>query len=105
VKSFREGEWRLCERPEWPDNQSHLNLVAWCWKKDKERYCIAVNLSVERSQARIRLPWDELTDKSWRLTDALKEEVFEREGNQMVDPGFYVDLLALGYHFFQINGG
>ena len=29
-KAFREGEWRLCERSGWPDNQSYKNLVAWC---------------------------------------------------------------------------
>jgi Alpha amylase, catalytic domain len=103
--AFREGEWRLCDRTGWPDNQSHLNLVAWCWKKDAERYCIVVNLSGQRSQARIRLPWGELTGKSWRLTDAFTEEAFERVGGEMVDPGFYVDLHAWGYHFFQFNRG
>ena len=102
--AFREGEWRLCDRAGWPDNQSYLNLVAWCWRKDAERYCIVVNLAGQRSQARIRLPWDDLTGKSWRLTDAFTEEVFEREGNEMINPGFYVDLLAWGYHFFQFNG-
>ena len=30
--ALRAGEWRLCERSGWPDNQSCLNLVAWCWR-------------------------------------------------------------------------
>ena len=102
---LHDGEWQLCERTGWPDNASYQNLVAWCWKKDVERYCIVVNLSGQRSQARIRLPWDELTGKSWRLTDVFTGEVFEREGGEMGDPGFYVDLLAWGYHFFQFNRG
>ena len=42
---FREGEWSLCERTGWPDNPSFLNLVAWSWRKDDERYLIVVNLS------------------------------------------------------------
>ena len=40
---FRNGEWRLCERSGWPDNQSCLNILAWCWVKDDERYLIVIN--------------------------------------------------------------
>ena len=32
---FRNGEWRLCERSGWPDNQSCQNILAWCWVKDR----------------------------------------------------------------------
>jgi hypothetical protein len=103
--AFREGEWRLCERNSWPDNQNYLNLVAWCWKKEGERILIVVNLSSQRSQARIRLPWDELTGKPWCLTDIFSEDVFDREGGEMRDPGFYVDLPAWGYHFLQFKRG
>jgi hypothetical protein len=101
--AFRDGEWHLCDRSGWPDNQNHLNLVAWCWKKEEERFLIGVNLSEQRSQARIRLPWDELTGKPWRLFDVFSGEVFERDGGEMRDPGFYVDLPAWGYHFFRFK--
>ena len=29
---LRNGQWRLCDRRGWPDNPSHLNIVAWCWE-------------------------------------------------------------------------
>ena len=29
TEALRDGEWRLCERSGWPDNQTFLNLVAW----------------------------------------------------------------------------
>ena len=48
---FRNGEWRLCERSGWPDNQSCLNMLAWCWVKDDERFLIVVNFSAGSSQA------------------------------------------------------
>jgi hypothetical protein len=102
---FRNGEWRLCERSGWPDNQSYLNLIAWCWRKDDHRYLIVVNLSGASAQALVRIPWDDVKGKSWQLTDVFSGDVHKREGNEMVDPGFYVDLLAWGYHFFQLNGG
>jgi glycosidase len=103
--AFRAGEWLLCERTGWPDNPSYLNLVAWCWRKAEEKHLIIVNLSETRSQARIPLPWDHLTGRSWRLTDALSGAVFDRDGDELRDPGLYVELEAWGYHFltFGVN--
>jgi hypothetical protein len=101
VPSFKEGEWRLCDRTGWPDNPSYLNLVSWCCKKGEERYLVAVNLSGRSSQARVRLPWDELAGQSWRLTDVFTERVYERDGDEMSDPGLYVDLPAWGFHFLK----
>ena len=28
---LRDGDWRLCDCTGWPDNDSHRQLVAWCW--------------------------------------------------------------------------
>ena len=98
VEGLHDGEWRLCERSGWPDNQSFLNLVAWTWRKGEEKYFIVVNLSGQRSQARIRLPWDELTGKSWKMTDLFTGEMCERNGDEMFHAGLYVDLPPWGYH-------
>jgi len=97
--AFQEGEWFLCQRTGWPDNSSCMNLVAWSWRKGGERHLIVVNLSDFRSQARVHLPWDDLAARSWRLTDALSAAVFERDGDEMVELGLYVDVEAWGYHF------
>ncbi len=98
---FRDGDWQLCGRSGWLDNQSYLNLVAWCWKKERDRYFIVINLSDQRSQGRVRLPWEELPDQSWSLTDVFTEEVYERDGREMCDLGLYIDLEPWGFHFFQ----
>ncbi|HYA02282.1 MAG TPA: alpha-amylase family glycosyl hydrolase [Syntrophobacteria bacterium] len=100
---FRDGDWRLCERSGWPDNATYLNLVVWCWRKGRERWLIAVNLSGFRSQARVRLSWHDLAGRTWRLTDAFHGEVYERDGNEMLDPGFYVDLKPWGFHCLRLR--
>jgi hypothetical protein len=100
--AFREGDWHLCEREGWPDNQSHLNLVAWCRRHGEERYLIVVSLSGHHSQALVRVPFDELGGRFWRLTDVLTGEEFERDGTQMLSPGLYVDLRAWGVHFLRL---
>ncbi|HYR02693.1 MAG TPA: alpha-amylase family glycosyl hydrolase [Syntrophobacteria bacterium] len=100
---FRNGQWRLCERSGWPNNQSCRNILAWCWAKDEERILIVVNFSDRASQTLIHVPWDELRGKAWRLTDALSGEVYERSGNKMRDSGLYVDLPPWGYHVFALG--
>jgi hypothetical protein len=101
---FRNGEWRLCERSGWPENQSHLNVLAWCWAKGDERYLVVVNFGQEASQARVHVPWDELRGKSWRLFDALSGEAYDRSGDEMRDAGLYVDLGPWQCHLFQVGG-
>ena len=98
---FRNGEWRLCERSGWPDNQSCQNILAWCWVKDDERYLIVVNFSGGTAQARVHVPWDELRGKTWRLDDVLSGESYDRSGDEMRDAGLYVDLGPWQCHLFQ----
>lgn len=95
---FREGHWQLCDRSGWPDNTSYLNLLAWCWRKGNERWLIVVNLSGFRSQACVRVPWDDLTRRTWWLSDAFSGEVYERGGNEMLATGLLVDLAPWGFH-------
>jgi hypothetical protein len=89
---FRNGEWRLCERSGWPDNQSCQSILSWCWAKDGERYLVVVHFEQGSAQARVHVPWDELRGKTWRLHDVLSDEVYERSGDEMRDTGLYVDL-------------
>ncbi len=98
---LREGAWQLCERTGWPDNNTYLNLVAWCWDLDEARYLVVINLSEYQSQARIQLPWNNLAGRAWRLTDVLSGDTFEREGDEMHVTGLYVDLPAWKFHFLR----
>jgi len=101
--ALRAGEWRLCERSGWPDNQSCLNLVAWCWRQADERRLIVVNLSEAPSQGLIRMPWDDLAGRSWRLTDVLTQSMYDRNGTDMHDAGLYVELNPWHVHFLAFS--
>jgi hypothetical protein len=100
-KDFREGKWRLCERTGWPDNQSHLNLVAWCVSTKRVRHLIVVNLSETPSQGRIPLPLEHLEGKQWRMTDAISGKVFHRNGDELRKAGLYVELDPWGFHLLK----
>jgi len=100
---FRDGEWKLCERIGWPDNQSCQNLVAWSWVKDEDRRLVVVNLSDSRSQARVQVPWKEVRGETWRLIDALLDASYDRDGEEMAASGLYVELQPWSYCFFQYH--
>jgi hypothetical protein len=100
---FRNGEWQLCERMGWPDNQSCLNILAWCWVRGDERYLVVINFDEGHSQALVPVPWDELKGRSWRLVDVLSDETFDRSGDEMSGPGLYVDLGPWKYHFLRLD--
>jgi hypothetical protein len=97
---FREGQWNLCDRSGWPDNASFQNLVAWCWLKDHERYLVIVNLSDSPVQAQVHVPWADEVGTQWRLRDVLSGAIYERDAEQMVSPGLYVELGPWSFHFF-----
>ncbi len=97
--AFRDGEWQLCERSGWPDNSSFLNLVAWCWMKGDARYLVIVNLSENKSDGQLRVPF--VAGKTWVLTDLMSGAVYERDAGEMLSPGLYVELGAWEYNLFQ----
>ena len=98
---FREGQWRLCERTGWPDNASYQYLVAWSWQKEDELFLIVVNLSDHPSQARIQVGWGDTGGRKWRLIDAPSGANYERDGDELLSPGLYVELGPWNYHFFE----
>ena len=99
--AFRKGKWNLCERTGWPDNSSFQHIVAWTWLDHDERYLIVVNLSDSTSQALVRVGWNDLAGRRWRLKDLMSGATYERHGSEMLSPGLYVELEPWGSHLLQ----
>ena len=102
-EGLRKGEWSLCGREGWPDNQSFRNLIAWCWVGDSARHLIIVNLSECAAQARIQVPGEEIPGRTWRLDDLLTGETWDRDGNEMGGEGLYIDLGPWCYNIFRLQ--
>ena len=102
-EGLRNGAWSLCEREGWPDNQSYLNIVAWCWAREGARHLIIVNLGDSPSQARVRVPGEGIGGKKWRLVDLLNGETWDRDGDEMGGAGLYFDLAPWGCNFFRLE--
>jgi glycosidase len=100
---FRAGQWRLCERSGWPDNQSCQNIVAWRWSKDEERYLIAVNLSDAPAQALVHVAWDDLAGHNWILRDKLSGVTYQPSGDDLQAAGLYIAMGPWSQYFFQCS--
>jgi hypothetical protein len=64
---------------------------------------IAVNYSPHPSQCYLSLPFDEIEDRSVRLQDALGPACYDREGNELLERGLYLDLQPWSYHVFGLE--
>ena len=85
------GQFKLSEPP--------------CLELDSQtdRYLIVINCSDSPAQGRVQAVGSEIRGKIWRLLDQFSSESYERDGDEMLDPGLYVDLLPWGYHFFRFE--
>ncbi|HET6869353.1 MAG TPA: alpha-amylase family glycosyl hydrolase [Solirubrobacteraceae bacterium] len=100
---LRGGHWQLCACEGWPDNDSARRLVAWCWSTEGSRHLVVVNLADGPAQARVRLPWTDLAERTWRLEDRLASQGFERGGDELAADGLYVALDGWGHHFLAFS--
>jgi hypothetical protein len=91
---LRRGEWRLLD--------TGGSLLAWAWHDGRPHHVVVVNLSGRPAQARVRLPWDELRGRGWRLADLLDGRSFDRGGEELAGAGLYVDLPAWGVHLLAV---
>ena len=98
---FKTGRWQLCSCTGWSDNSTFTNLLAWWWYNNDERYLVVVNYSAQPAQGNVHLPGNELRGSNWGLNDAITGVTFERNGDEMHDPGLYVSLGPWQNHFLR----
>jgi hypothetical protein len=100
---LRRGTWQLLDCEGWPDNRSYRDVVAWAWHDGEPHHLVVVNLGARPAQGRIALPWPQLRDRAWRLTDLMDGRTFDRSGDELVEPGLYVDLPSWGSHVLAVE--
>ena len=100
---FRKGEWRLCERTGWPDNQTCQSILSWCWDLEQERALVVVNASPGSAQALVHVPWYDLDGRTWRFDDRLDGRSYTRNGTEVRAVGLYVDLAPWQCHLFGVQ--
>ena len=102
---FRDGTWNLVEIvPAWQGNWTSDCFIAWVWQRDDgERRLVVVNYAGHQSQCYVRMPFANVIGKTVRLRDMMGPASFDRDGNDIVSRGLYLDLPPWGYHVFELT--
>ncbi|MDR3619349.1 MAG: alpha-amylase family glycosyl hydrolase [Paludisphaera borealis] len=101
----RDGQWRLLEcAAAWEGNWTNDCFIAFAWQgPDGERRLVVVNYADTPSQCYVRLPFEDLGGRTWRLRDRLGEAVYDRDGDGLQAQGLFLDLDRWGYHVFDLT--
>ncbi|SAL84386.1 Alpha-amylase precursor [Caballeronia terrestris] len=102
---FRDGTWTLLEsEPAWEGNWTWDCVIAWSWQRaDGERRLIAVNYAGNQSQCYLRIPFSDVNGRTVRLRDMMGTATFDRDGQDLVSRGLYLDLPPWSYHVFELT--
>ena len=103
--TFTGGRWQLADCVQaWDDNATWDGFLAWTWQgPGAHRAIVAVNYAAKRGQCYIRLPFDDLAGRVWRLSDLTRNACYERDGDALTSQGLFLDLPAWGYHVFDLK--
>lgn len=102
---LRCGRWTLREcRRAWAENASAEQFLAFSWEGPAgERLLIAVNYAPEQGQCYVGLPPEVFAGKSWTFRDLTGPFAYQRNSDDLVPHGLYLDLPPWGTHVFEVS--
>jgi glycosidase len=102
---FRDGQWQLCTgMPAWEGNNTWNSFLAFTWQKEGTNpVLIAVNYAPYNGQCFISLPFLDLREKYFQFKDLMSDSVYDRDRDDLLSRGLFLDLPAWGYHVFEIR--
>jgi hypothetical protein len=101
---FRDGAWGLLDCvPAWEGNWTSDCFIAGCWQRgDDERRLVVINYAGTHSQCYVRIPFLDRKARTVRLMDLMGPASFDRDGQDLVARGLYLDMPPWGYHVFEL---
>lgn len=101
----RDGRWQLLTYHQaWHDNFSNDQFIAFGWTgPGDETIIVAVNYAASPGQCYVQLPWNHLRGAKWRLQDLMNTASYDRQGDELVTKGLYLDVAPWQYHVFRLQ--
>lgn len=101
----REGEWQLLEcTPAWDGNWTWDGFICFAWHGSSGTpLIVVVNYASNQSQCYVHIPLDALRGKTIHLRDLMGPAAYDRDGDEILSRGLYLDLPAWGYHVFELT--
>jgi hypothetical protein len=102
---FRSGQWQLrnCVSA-WEGNGSSDAFIAFTWEVPTgKRALVVVNYAPFTSQCYVQLPIADMVSRTIRFNDLMSTASYDRDGNDLISRGLYLDIPAWGYHIFELE--
>jgi hypothetical protein len=64
---------------------------------------MVVNYSAYAGQCYLKIPFTDLSNQQWRFKDEMGNDVYERDGNDLLARGLYIDIAGWNYHLFDMQ--
>ena len=99
------GNWQLLNcTPAWEGNWTSDCFICFAWQSEGDPpLLVAVNYAPNHSQCYIRVPLGEIGGHAVRLQDLMSSAVYQRDGDELLSRGLYLDLPPWGYHVFELS--
>jgi hypothetical protein len=100
-----QADWRLLECvPAWDGNRTSEGFIAFAWQSPGgQRLLVTVNYAGNQGQCYVRMPFTDLAGRSVRFADLMGPASYDREGNDVLSRGLYLDLPPWTYHVFEVS--
>ncbi len=100
--TYRNGQWVVLDAQQaWEHNNTHHQLLAYCWRGENDVRLVVINLTEERAQGILHL--GDMSGRTWYLRDVINNKAFVRSGDDIAHNGLFVDLLANSAHLFRMD--
>jgi Alpha amylase, catalytic domain len=102
---YQTGQWKLMEcNPAWNGNESWNSFIAFLWHEyEKPVSLVVVNYAPHDSQCYIRIPLGAFENQQVRFSDRMSNAVYDRNGNDIINGGIYLDMRPWSYHIFDVS--
>ena len=103
-RTVRDGQWRLLDcAPAWEGNGTSECFLAFAWQgSGEERLLVTINYAASPSQCYVPFPFPDLAGRTVRLKDLMGPASYDRNGDELLSRGIYLDVPAWGYHVFEL---
>ena len=100
---FHNGTWQLLEPQPAGTGESYRAFIAHQWSARDARRLVIVNWSAHQAQCFLPLDGPALAGLRWQLRDLLGAAEYERRGDDLLNPGLYLDMPPYSYHVFDVR--
>ncbi|HET9386186.1 MAG TPA: hypothetical protein VFO67_13625 [Gemmatimonadales bacterium] len=98
-----EGAWQLLDPQPAGISELHRGFIAHHWSSRDARRLVIVNWSAHQAKCFLPLDVPALAGTSWQLRDLLAAAEYQRRGDELLNPGLYLDMPAYSYHLFDVR--